>query len=98
VEFDIDWGTVDLAATHGLGYLDLLCDSRRRWCWAPRSGWSASDLSVQLGSARTRWFCVASALIMIVSTYGFPQGEVFNLDPSRIAAQVVSGIGFLAPA
>ncbi len=27
--------------------------------------------------------CVASALIMIVSTYGFPQGEVFNLDPSR---------------
>lgn len=38
---------------------------------------------------------VASALMMIVSAYGFPEefGEV--LDPSRIAAQVVSGIGFL---
>src|ERR1700744_1894979 len=38
--------------------------------------------------------CVGSALIMIVSAYGF--GEVLDsphvvLDPSRIAAQVVSG-------
>jgi putative Mg2+ transporter-C (MgtC) family protein len=41
---------------------------------------------------------VASALIMIVSTYGFPEpqnGVAGSLDPSRIAAQVVSGIGFL---
>ena len=41
---------------------------------------------------------VASALIMIVSTYGFPattQGVGGGLDPSRMAAQVVSGVGFL---
>lgn len=41
---------------------------------------------------------VASALLMVVSTYGFPapaDGAVGSLDPSRIAAQVVSGIGFL---
>ena len=43
---------------------------------------------------------VASALIMIVSTYGFPEpvsddGVLVTIDPSRIAAQVVSGIGFL---
>ncbi|MGB3304636.1 MAG: MgtC/SapB family protein [Thermomicrobiales bacterium] len=41
---------------------------------------------------------VASALIMIVSTYGFPIPEsaaAGTLDPSRIAAQVVSGVGFL---
>ncbi|MGN6033038.1 MAG: MgtC/SapB family protein [Thermomicrobiales bacterium] len=42
--------------------------------------------------------CVAAALIMIVSTYGFPipgsEAEA-TLDPSRIAAQVVSGVGFL---
>ena len=41
---------------------------------------------------------VASALIMVVSTYGFPSsidGVVVGLDPSRLAAQVVSGIGFL---
>lgn len=42
---------------------------------------------------------VASALVMIVSAYGFADvlvaGQPVVLDPSRIAAQVVSGIGFL---
>lgn len=42
--------------------------------------------------------CVGSALAIIVSAYGFNDvlvpGKVV-LDPSRIAAQVVSGIGFL---
>lgn len=42
--------------------------------------------------------CVGSALIVIVSAYGFNDvilaGKIM-LDPSRIAAQVVSGIGFL---
>lgn len=42
--------------------------------------------------------CVGSCLIMIVSAYGFAsvlsESHVV-LDPSRIAAQVVSGIGFL---
>ncbi|MDO4534593.1 MAG: MgtC/SapB family protein [Clostridium perfringens] len=41
---------------------------------------------------------VGSALIMIVSQYGFADVIRYNnisLDPSRIAAQVVSGIGFL---
>jgi putative Mg2+ transporter-C (MgtC) family protein len=42
--------------------------------------------------------CVGSALMMIVSAFGF--ADVLGtpnvvLDPSRIAAQVVSGIGFL---
>lgn len=42
--------------------------------------------------------CLGAALVMIVSAFGFsdilgtPQ---VSLDPSRIAAQVVSGIGFL---
>lgn len=41
---------------------------------------------------------VGSALIMIVSKYGF--GDVlflhsYSIDPSRIAAQIVSGVGFL---
>lgn len=34
--------------------------------------------------------CVASCLIMLVSMYGFDSG-----DPARVAAQVVSGVGFL---
>ncbi|MGL4346400.1 MAG: MgtC/SapB family protein [Cellulosilyticaceae bacterium] len=37
---------------------------------------------------------LGSALIMVVSQYGF-SGSKVPVDPSRIAAQVVSGIGFL---
>lgn len=36
---------------------------------------------------------VGSALVMLVSKYGF--GETSNADPGRLAAQVISGIGFL---
>lgn len=42
--------------------------------------------------------CVGSCLIMIVSAYGFEDilnREHVGLDPSRVAAQVVSGIGFI---
>jgi putative Mg2+ transporter-C (MgtC) family protein len=42
--------------------------------------------------------CVGSCLIMLVSQYGFSNiltHQNIVLDPSRIAAQVVSGIGFL---
>jgi putative Mg2+ transporter-C (MgtC) family protein len=41
--------------------------------------------------------CVGSCLIMIVSAYGFADVTApgVGLDPSRMAAQVVSGIGFL---
>lgn len=41
---------------------------------------------------------VGSAMFMLVSIYGFPvvpEGVDFRFDPGRIAAQVVSGIGFL---
>lgn len=42
--------------------------------------------------------CVGSALIMLVSAYGFTKelsGTGYVVDPSRIAAGVVTGIGFL---
>lgn len=42
--------------------------------------------------------CVGSSLTMIVSAYGFADilgAENVVLDPSRIAAQVISGIGFI---
>src|SRR3954469_24423081 len=40
---------------------------------------------------------LAAALMMLVSKYGFADvmGEGVSLDPSRVAAQIVSGIGFL---
>lgn len=42
--------------------------------------------------------CVGSSLIMMVSTFGFSDilgADHVVLDPSRIAAQVISGIGFI---
>lgn len=42
--------------------------------------------------------CVGACLIMLVSTFGFSDilgTKDVTLDPSRIAAQVVSGIGFI---
>lgn len=42
--------------------------------------------------------CMGSTLIMMVSQYGFEntlRSQLVVLDPSRMAAQVVSGIGFL---
>lgn len=42
--------------------------------------------------------CLGAALFMIVSTYGFMEvagHSNIDLDPSRVAAQVASGIGFL---
>ncbi|WP_088224601.1 MgtC/SapB family protein [Desulfosporosinus sp. FKB] len=38
---------------------------------------------------------LGSALIMILSMYGFTNFTSVNKDPARLAAQVVSGIGFL---
>ena len=39
--------------------------------------------------------CLGSALIMILSMYAFSNFTTVNKDPARLAAQVVSGIGFL---
>lgn len=56
-----------------------------------RKNWSA-------GMRTHMMVCVGSSLIMIVSAYGFNDVlglENIVLDPSRVAAQVVSGIGFI---
>lgn len=93
MDIDIDWGTVDLASTHGLGYLDLLLRLGAAMVLGALVGLERERLERAAGFRTHALVSVASALIMIVSTYGFPEG--FDLDPSRIAAQVVSGIGFL---
>jgi putative Mg2+ transporter-C (MgtC) family protein len=60
-------------------------------------GFERERLSWAAGLRTHMLVCVGSTLLMIVSAYGFT--EVLNdhviLDPSRVAAQVVSGIGFL---
>ncbi|MFI7587248.1 MgtC/SapB family protein [Spongisporangium articulatum] len=87
----------DLAASHGQGWLqvgELLL----------AFGLSAAvglerHLRGKSAGLRTQTIVgVSSALFMLVSKYGF--GDVLAegyvvLDPSRVAAQIVSGIGFL---
>mgnify|MGYP002562401180 CR=1 FL=1 len=38
---------------------------------------------------------LGACLVMLISKYGFTDIDIVNKDPARLAAQVVSGIGFL---
>lgn len=60
-------------------------------------GFERERLSWAAGLRTHMLVCVGSTLVMIVSAYGFSDvlGPHVELDPSRMAAQVVSGIGFL---
>ncbi|WP_321914349.1 MULTISPECIES: MgtC/SapB family protein [unclassified Paraburkholderia] len=61
-------------------------------------GFERERLSWAAGLRTHMLVCVGSALIMLVSAYGFAdvlKEDHVVLDPSRMAAQVVSGIGFL---
>jgi putative Mg2+ transporter-C (MgtC) family protein len=90
--FDINWGTVELTTMNGLGYADLLLRLGAAMFLGSLIGLERERLERAAGFRTHALVCVASALMMVVSIYGF-EGD--QLDPSRIAAQVVSGIGFL---
>ena len=93
MDIDIDWGTVDLTAMNGLSYVDMLLRLGVATLLGALVGLERERLERAAGFRTHALVCLASALIMVVSIFGFPQSDV--LDPSRIAAQVVSGIGFL---
>jgi putative Mg2+ transporter-C (MgtC) family protein len=93
VDIDINWGTVDLTAMNGLSYIDMVLRLGVAMLLGGLIGLERERLERAAGFRTHALVCVASALIMVVSIFGFPQSDV--LDPSRIAAQVVSGIGFL---
>jgi putative Mg2+ transporter-C (MgtC) family protein len=61
-------------------------------------GFERERLSWAAGLRTHMLVCVGACLIMIVSAFGFADilgTPNVQLDPSRVAAQVVSGIGFL---
>lgn len=61
-------------------------------------GWERERRQWTAGLRTHMMVSLGAALIMLVSTYGFQDvvGKPgISLDPSRVAAQVVSGIGFL---
>jgi putative Mg2+ transporter-C (MgtC) family protein len=67
----------------------------------PPVGFGRAELEIRQKSAGLRTYTlvgVSAALFMLVSKYGFTDVLVTGrvvLDPSRVAAQVVSGIGFI---
>lgn len=61
-------------------------------------GFERERLSWTAGLRTHMLVCVGSCLVMVVSAFGFEDALKHPhviLDPSRVAAQVVSGIGFL---
>jgi len=60
-------------------------------------GWERERLQWAAGLRTHMLVSLGSCLMIVVSAYGFSRviGPQVVLDPSRIAAQVVSGIGFL---
>ena len=61
-------------------------------------GWERERRAWTAGLRTHMMVCLGSSLIMIVSAFGFQDvvgTKGVELDPSRVAAQVVSGIGFL---
>ncbi|NLW60277.1 MAG: MgtC/SapB family protein [Firmicutes bacterium] len=56
-------------------------------------GWEREKHGRPAGLRTHILVALGSCLIMLISVYGFPGGT--SRDPARLAAQVVSGIGFL---
>jgi putative Mg2+ transporter-C (MgtC) family protein len=88
----IDWGFLDEGQLH---FVDLVLRLAVATVLGGAIGIERERRERAAGFRTHALVCVASALMMIVSTYGFPNQFEDALDPSRIAAQVVSGIGFL---
>ncbi|SAL73822.1 MgtC/SapB transporter [Caballeronia terrestris] len=81
-----------------LGNLELISRLVMAAALGSLIGFERERLSWAAGLRTHMLVCVGSALIMIVSAFGFADalhGDHVSLDPSRMAAQVVSGIGFL---
>jgi putative Mg2+ transporter-C (MgtC) family protein len=61
-------------------------------------GWERERRAWSAGLRTHMMVCLGASLMMITSAFGFSDvvgAKGIELDPSRIAAQVVSGIGFL---
>jgi putative Mg2+ transporter-C (MgtC) family protein len=78
--------------------LDTICRLAMAALFGSLVGFERERLLWSAGIRTHMLVAVGSCLLMIVSAYGFQRATLMPhvvLDPSRIAAQVVSGIGFL---
>ena len=58
-------------------------------------GWERGHIGKAAGVRTYALVSLGSALFTLISVYGFPQAIQGSVDPSRIASQIVIGIGFL---
>jgi len=95
---DMDWAWTINSDWGQLALWDLIARLGIATLLGAVIGWERERLEHAAGLRTHALVSVGSALVMVVSTFGFPlaaDGTQGSLDPSRIAAQVVSGIGFL---
>ena len=95
---DMDWAWTNKSDSGQLAMLELVLRLGAATLLGAVIGWERERLERAAGLRTHALVSVGSALIMVVSTYGFPvspEGAEGALDPSRIAAQVVSGVGFI---
>lgn len=98
LDFDMDWAWAMDSDWGQLPLWDLTLRLAMATILGSLVGLERERLDRAAGLRTHALVSVASALMMIVSTYGFPlppDGVDGVFDPGRIAAQVVSGIGFL---
>ncbi len=97
-DFNMDWAWAIDAEWGQLPLWDLTLRLAMATILGSLVGLERERLDRAAGLRTHALVCVASALMMIVSIYGLPlppDGVPGTYDPGRIAAQVVSGIGFL---
>src|SRR6188472_3120924 len=100
MDFDIDWLNWDsfwaMSSDWGqLSFWELTLRLAAATFFGGLIGLERERLDRAAGLRTHALISVGSALVMIVSTYGFPMppdGSEGSLDPSRMAAQVVSGV------
>jgi putative Mg2+ transporter-C (MgtC) family protein len=94
----IEFLCLNFLAMHQLDNLDAIFRIFFAILCGGAVGWERERREKSAGLRTHIFVAMASALIMIVSTYGFSHAlavGLVTLDPSRIAAQAVSGISFL---
>ncbi len=90
----IDWAWFGISVETGYYVLRILAAGFCGFC----IGYERKTRSKDAGIRTHTIVCMAAALLMILSKYGFADQAVEGVkgaDSARIAAQVVSGIGFL---
>lgn len=89
-------GEIIMTSSLGIGYLDLTLRLFAALVAGSVIGFERTRAKKPAGIRTHALVCIASATITIISAYGVTEfAQTRTMDPLRLAAQIVSGIGFL---